>query len=83
MARGRSANLAIPLFLDSIACVTVILSVVLHRECSSSREIAVTKEIRDSPDVMREFFGKGKGRTYQTSDALPSRIIETFGGVPR
>jgi len=26
MARGRSANLAIPLFLDSIACVTVILS---------------------------------------------------------
>ena len=34
-------------------------------------EIVVANEIRDSADVIRKFFGKGEGLTYQTRDALP------------
>jgi hypothetical protein len=38
----------------------------------------VTNEILDSADMIREFFGEGEGRTDQSRDALPYRIIETL-----
>ena len=36
----------------------------------------MTNEILDSPDMIREFFGKGQGVTDETVDALPHRVIE-------
>ena len=55
--------------------------VVLHRECASSREIVVTHEGLDSPEVLCQGVGKGAGLTHQTSDALPSRRRKTRAGI--